>query len=597
MSNASQPLRFTNPILPGFYPDPSICRVGDDYFLVNSSFEYFPGVPIFHSRDLVHWRQIGHCLTRPSQLPLEGVRASGGIFAPTIRHHDGTFYMITTNVSAGGNFIVTTRDPFGEWSEPIWVAQGGIDPSLCFDDGHVYLTSTGQGQDPDNPSRMVAGIVQSEIDPATGKLLTEPRLIWAGTGGSYPEGPHLYHIEDWFYLMVAEGGTEFGHTETLARSRSPWGPWESCPHNPILTHRSTGEPIQGTGHADLVEAADGSWWLVCLGFRPVGVTRTHHLGRETFLAPVVWDSEGWPRVGEEGRIKLEMEAPCLAPVEWEAIPERDDFDGPTLGPAWNFMGNPSASDWSLTERPGWLSLNGNARSLDDGAGVAFVGRRQQHFNCDVDALLDFTPVSEGQEAGLVVWMSPRHYAALFVTHADGHRCVGVRRRIGSLTAEVARRPLPAGPVTLIVKAHRTVTQIGIQSDDQGLLVLDTFENSFLSSEVAGGFTGVYFALYATAGDSVGMPSAHFDWFDYRGLDGDDSLGLDTPMHRIIADPAALAIVARHVPEIDAGINAWAANSSLADWIGMSSTQFPATTLSAVAQELLYLTEPHSSESG
>ncbi len=588
MSDSSSRLSFTNPILPGFYPDPSICRAGDDYFLVNSSFEYFPGVPVFHSRDLWHWRQVGHCLTRPSQLPLKGVRASGGIFAPTIRHHDGTFYMITTNVSAGGNFIVSTRDPFGEWSEPIWVTQGGIDPSLCFDDGRVYLTSTGQGPDPDNPARLVAGIVQSEIDPATGKLLTEPRLIWTGTGGSYPEGPHLYHIGDLYYLMIAEGGTEFGHTETLARSRSPWGPWEPWPHNPILTHRSTNEPIQGTGHADLVEAADGSWWLVCLGFRPVGVTRTHHLGRETFLAPVVWDSDGWPRVGDGGRVKLEMEAPRLTPVEWEAAPERDDFDRPALGLAWNFMGNPSASDWSLTERPGWLSLHGNARSLDDGAGVAFIGRRQQHFNGEVKALLDFMPDSAGQEAGLTVWMSPRHYAALFVSFADGQRFVSVRRRIGSLSAKVARRPLPAGPITLFARAYRTVTQIGIQSDDQGVIILDTFENCFLSSEVAGGFTGIYFALYASGNGSNNVPAAHVDWFDYRGLEGSTQIGLDTPMHQIIVDPAALALVARYVPELANGINEWAAHSTLADWVSMNASQFPVDTLSALAQDLKQL---------
>ncbi|HRF46826.1 MAG TPA: glycoside hydrolase family 43 protein [Anaerolineales bacterium] len=585
MSDSSNRLSFTNPILPGFYPDPSICRAGDDYFLINSSFEYFPGVPVFHSRDLWHWRQVGHCLTRPSQLPLKGVRASGGIFAPTIRHHDGVFYMITTNVSAGGNFIVTTRDPFGEWSEPIWVAQGGIDPSLCFDDGHVYLTSTGQGPDPDNPERTVAGIVQSEIDPSTGKLLTEPRLIWAGTGGSYPEGPHLYRIGDWYYLMIAEGGTEFGHTEVMARSRSPWGPWEPCPHNPILTHRSTNEPIQGTGHADLVEAADGSWWMVCLGFRPVGVTRTHHLGRETFLAPVVWGSDGWPRVGDSGRIKLEMEAPHLTPVEWESAPVRDDFDRPELDLSWNFMSNPSASDWSLAEKPGWLSLHGNAASLDDGAGVAFVGRRQQHFNCEVNALLDFAPDRQGQEAGLTVWMSPRHYAALYITFADGQRFIGVRRRIGALFAEVSRQPLPAGPITLVARAHRTVMQVGIQSDAQGLVILDTFENCFLSSEVAGGFTGVYFALYASAGGSFEMPVAQFDWFDYRGLDGENSLGLDTPMHRIMADPAALAIVAQHVPGIAHGVNEWAAQTALADWVSMSAAQFPVVTLNALSRDL------------
>jgi xylan 1,4-beta-xylosidase len=276
---------YSNPILPGFYPDPSVCRVGEDYYLVTSSFEYFPGVPIFHSRDLIHWRQIGHCLTRPDQLRLAGVPSSGGIFAPTLRYHDGLFYMVTTNVSYGGNFYVFTDDPGGAWSEPVFVQQGGIDPSLCFDRGHVYFTSTGESS--------LMGIYQSEIDIKSGKKLTETRFLWSGTGGRYPEGPHLYHIGDYYYLMIAEGGTEYGHMETLARSQSPWGPFEPCPHNPLLTHRNESQsPIQGTGHADLVEAHDGSWWLVFLGFRPQR-WQYHHLGRETFLAPVTWSAAGW----------------------------------------------------------------------------------------------------------------------------------------------------------------------------------------------------------------------------------------------------------------------------------------------------------------
>ncbi len=579
-------MHFTNPILPGFYPDPSICRVGGDYFLVNSSFEYFPGVPIFHSRDLRHWRQIGHCLTRPSQLPLQGVGASGGIFAPTIRHHDGVFYMITTNVSAGGNFIVSTRDPFGDWSEPIWVAQGGIDPSLCFDDGHVYLTSTGQGPDPQDPSRIVSGIQQSEIDVATGRLLTEPRLIWAGTGGSYPEGPHLYRIGDWYALMIAEGGTEFGHTEVVARSRSPWGPWEPCPHNPILTHRSTGEPIQATGHADLVEAADGTWWMVCLGFRPVGLTRTHHLGRETFLAPVVWDDDGWPRVGDGGRVALEMEAPRLTSVTWEAEPHRDDFDSLELRPTWNFMGNPAPADWSLSERAGSLTLHGNAATLDYGPGVAFLGRRQQHFKCDVATELDFAPDHPGQEAGLTVWMNARHHAALRLSRVDGQRVLSVRRRVGTLATVIGQRPAPAGPIRLIARAQRSLIELGFLTHEGEPIILDAFETRYLSSEVAGGFTGVYFALYASNGGDAAMPSAHFDWFDYCPLDAAAALGLDSPMRAIVSDQAALAIVSRHVPALAAGgLNDWAANTPLADFVDMLSPQFPAATLSAIASEL------------
>lgn len=509
-------MTFTNPIIPGFYPDPSICRVGQDYFLVTSSFEYFPGVPIFHSRDLVHWRQIGHCLTRPSQLPLTGARASGGIFAPTIRHHDGVFYMVTTNVTGGGNFYVHTRDPFGEWSEPIWVAQHGIDPSLYFEGGRAYLTSTYVSDfpvpDEIDPARFQWGVQQSEIDIATGAIVDGPRPIWGGTGGKYPEAPHLYRIGDHYYLMIAEGGTEYGHMEVIARGDSPWGPWEPCPHNPILSHRSRQSPIQGLGHADLVEAHDGTWWMVCLGFRPNGYPPCYHLGRETFLAPVRWGVDGWPHVGEDGQIRVTMGAPSLAPAVWEQTPARDDFDAPQLGLGWNFIGNPRPESWSLTERPGALRLMGGA-ALDDGPPVTFVGRRQQHLACEAATLLAFAPADAGDEAGLTIWMNSRHHYDLYVTSIGGARHACVRRRIGDLAAVVASRPIGDGPVTLMVRADaaRYTFLCGVSGEDPAPLAGG--ETRYLSTEVAGGFTGVYIALYAAGGAAT--PPADFEWFDYR----------------------------------------------------------------------------------
>ncbi len=508
-----------NPIIPGFYPDPSICRVGEDYYLVTSTFEYFPGVPLFHSRDLVNWRQIGHCLTRPSQLPLPNVKPSGGIFAPTVRYHDGTFYMVTTNTTSGGNFYVHTRDPFGEWSEPVWVDQSGIDPSLFFDeDGSVYLTSTYINEplpdeiDPANPSW---GIQQSKIDIVTGKHLIRPRPIWSGTGGKYPEAPHLYKIGGYYYLMIAEGGTEYNHMETIARSASPWGPWEVCPHNPILTHHGYHSPFQGLGHADLVEAHDGSWWLVCLGFRPYSYPPYYHLGRETFLAPVRWDDQGWPHVGHQGRLPVEMEGSGLSPVEWERNDARDDFDGPALGLQWNFLGNPRARDWSLTERPGALRLLGNAARLDDGALVIFVGRRQQHFACEVAIRLDFEPSQDGEEAGLTVWMNPRHHYDLLVTRQNGRRCIAVRQRIGNLAAVVASEPIGAGPTTLSIRAARQSYTFGFSMNSVEVHTLATGETRYLSTTVAGGFTGVYLAMYATGNGQASRTPAFFDWFDYR----------------------------------------------------------------------------------
>src|SRR5262245_26506144 len=283
---------YRNPVLPGFYPDPSVARVGEWFYLVNSSFEFFPGVPIHRSRDLVHWEPLGYVLTRDSQLPLATAEPSRGIFAPTIRYHAGTYYMITTNVSHGGSFFVTAKDPAGPWSEPVSIAApGGIDPSLFFDDdGKVYLTSTGSAP----------GIYEAQIDVASGKLLTPQRIVWKGTGGRYPEGPHIYKVRGRYYLMISEGGTEYGHMVTIARASSPGGPFEPCPRNPILTHRDTqlNQPIQGTGHADLVEDGAGNWWMVFLAFRPQGGFYWQHLGRETFLAPVRWDAQGWPVVND-----------------------------------------------------------------------------------------------------------------------------------------------------------------------------------------------------------------------------------------------------------------------------------------------------------
>lgn len=255
---------YKNPVIPGFYPDPSVCRVGNDYYLVTSSFEYFPGVPVFHSKDLINWKQIGHCLTRDSQLNLDKCYFSAGIYAPTIRYHDGVFYMVTTNVSGSGNFYVSATDPAGEWSDPIWVKQGGIDPTLFWDDdGTCYFMSNGGFE---------GGTAISKIDIATGKLLSEPVTVWLGEGGRFPEAPHIYKKDGYYYLLIAEGGTEYAHAVTIARSKNIFGPYESCPSNPILTHSkrsAQNSPIQGVGHADLIQAHDGSWWAVFLGFRPI----------------------------------------------------------------------------------------------------------------------------------------------------------------------------------------------------------------------------------------------------------------------------------------------------------------------------------------
>lgn len=504
-------MRFNNPILSGFYPDPSICRVDDgsasgaDYYLVTSTFEYFPGVPLFHSRDLVHWQQIGHCLTRESQLPLQGTGSSGGIFAPTIRHHAGRFYMVTTHIQKG-NFYVWADDPAGPWSEAVWVDQGGIDPSLFFDtDGTVYFTSTGEGD-----------IRLSTVDIATGQRTSETVSIWAGTGGRYIEAPHLYRVGDYYYLIVAEGGTEYGHMETIARSNSPWGPFASSPRNPILSHRDRGShPIQATGHADFVQIPDGSWWAVFLAVRPQPVyPPCYHLGRETFLSPVSWSEDGWPVIGNDGYVELEMEGPVLPKHPWPPAPERDHFQGDTLGLEWNFRGNPVPHSFTL-EGEG-LELRGTGTTLDAPAGAAWVGRRQTLMNCRASTLLDFTPVYEAEEAGLTVLMNEQHHYEIFVRQGDAGREVAVRRRIGDLSAVVAAEPIGEGAVELSISADVARYRFGYRVGEGAVRWLAEGSTRYLATEVAGGFTGVYLGLYALGASVTESTPARFHWFEYAG---------------------------------------------------------------------------------
>ncbi|WP_217213445.1 glycoside hydrolase family 43 protein [Streptomyces sp. AC550_RSS872] len=490
----------TNPVIPGFHPDPSVCRVGDDYYLVCSSFEYFPGIPVFHSRDLVHWTQIGNALDRPAQLRLPAsMPSSGGIYAPTLRHHDGRFWLIVTNVAKGeGNMLFTATDPAGPWSDPVRLPEvKGIDPDLAWDeDGTCWCT--------------VAGGAQVRIDPYTGETFGSAHQVWAGTPGAQaPEAPHLYHIGAYWYLLIAEGGTERGHAVSIARGRTPTGPFEPCPANPVLTHRGTHRPIQNTGHADLVQGPDGSWWLVLLGVRPRGGTPGWHvLGRETFLAPVTWVGD-WPVVGEVPSV---LPAPAWPLVPGPAEEVRDDFDLSELRPQWISVRDRPAKHCTTKERSGWLTLRAGGASLDE-PDVVFAGRRQQHLSCRVRTRID---PAEGR-GGLAVRLDEEHHYE--IEAAEGQ--VRVLSRVGPFRTVVASRPVPAGPVVLRLDVSdappngpRTgpdVLTFGVEEPDGTFIPLGALDGRYLSTEVAGGFTGRVIGLYAAAG------TVHFDWFDYEPL--------------------------------------------------------------------------------
>lgn len=502
---------FDEPVISGMASDPSVCRVGDDYYLVTSTFEYFPGAPIYHSKDLIHWRLLSYSLSRRSQLPLLRLTRNGGVWGTTIRYHAGTFYMITTNKSEGqGNFFVYTKDPAGEWSDPVLLDQGGIDPSLFFDDdGKVYLTTGGA-------PNCAARICQSEIDIKTGKLLTDIKPLWSGTGGSSPEGPHLYKINGYYYLMIAEGGTEYGHSETIARSRSPWGPFESYLRNPILTHRNfKASPIQGTGHADLIQAHDGSWWLVFLAFRTAGGLY-HHLGRETFLAPVIWSADGWPVVNGNGTITPHLDVRTLPSNPWSVAANRDEFSQPKLSLAWDFVRNLESTRWSLSERSGWLRLKGATATLDDTeVPPVFVGRRQQHFDCEAATQVDFKPQRAGEAAGLALRMNDRHHYELGIRQGANGRELYLRYAIGNIRTVAATKAIGPGLVRLRVRAYPEFYRFSYAVSDGPFQDFGGVETRYLSSEVAGGFNGVFIGLFATGNGRESAAAADFDWFEYK----------------------------------------------------------------------------------
>jgi alpha-N-arabinofuranosidase len=505
---------YQNPIVPGYHPDPSICRVGEDYYLVNSSFEYFPGVPIYHSRDLTHWRQIGHCLTRRSQLDLEGAMPGvGGIYAPTIRHHDGTFYMITTNVSNPDpkrrNFIVTTRDPAGEWSDPIYIDARDCDPSLFFHEGKAYFTRSGNNQ--------------AFIDLKTGEL-SQQKQVLNDSWNAYPEGPHLFRVNGRWALTWAGGATYIQHKQMIAFSDNPWD--FPPPYKTILTHQDNSlSRIQALGHSDIVEDHLGGWWLVCLGIRVSDIhPPSHHLGRETFLAPIAW-VDGWPVVGSNGTLSLEMEADCLPEQPFKPEPARDDFNAPALRPCWNYVRNPVEKHYSLTDRPGWLRLTASPVTLTEVGNPTLLARRQEHMNGRFAALCDFRPL-EGEEAGLTIRVDEFHHYELAVTRREGRLCVIAKVTTNGLSSVVCQEPIPEGPVRLeiVANAYRYEFAFAAAGGAGEAVPLPTWRDEVaigrrhflstrhISAEVAAGFTGVMMGLYATGQGS----QAFFDWFDYEG---------------------------------------------------------------------------------
>lgn len=458
------------PVIPGFHPDPSVCRVGDHYFLVNSSFEYFPGVPIHASTDLLTWRQLGHVLDREDQFSPGGILDSGGIYAPTVRHHAGRFWVITTNVSDGpGQILVTAERPEGPWSDPVRIPHAvGIDPDLAWEeDGTCWLSWSGQSPASEQ------GILQARLDVITGELLSPISVAWRGTGGQFPEGPHLYFHDGWWYLLIAEGGTERGHSVTIARGPTPTGPFEASPHNPLLTARSTDLAVQNTGHADLVQRPDGTWAMVFLGVRPHGSTPGFHvLGRETFVCEVEW-IDGWPRIG--------------APIEPTPEPVVEELAGEQR-PFW-WVGAANAPTLRR-DGDGWM-----VGSPDD-VTERFEGRRQQHRLTTTTARLS-PGTSRG---GLEIRIDRAHRCSLQVSdnRVEAVAIVGGNEvPLGHLqihgAVDLVIRTLESDGPTGTTAEGPDLIVLGVRIDDE-FRELGRWDGRYVSTEVASGFTGRFIGI-------------------------------------------------------------------------------------------------------
>ncbi|MBN2490321.1 MAG: family 43 glycosylhydrolase [Planctomycetes bacterium] len=518
--------RIRNPVLRGFRPDPSIVRVGEDFYIATSTFEWFPGVEIHHSRDLVHWRLLGHALERTQQIDLRGTPCSAGVWAPDLTWRDGTFYLVYTHVRSarGGfvdahNYLVTAPALPGPWAEPIYLNSSGFDPALFHDDdGRTYLLNMLW----DHRARTKSGgIVLQEYDRQAQRLIGAPRVIFRGTDAGGTEAPHLYRHGGYYHLMTAEGGTWYEHGVTMARARTLEGPYLPDPGNPILTSRD--DPtlaLQKAGHASLVSAPGGELYLAFLCARPLPGTRLCNLGRETALRRCAWSEAGWLRLAGGGRHPvLEEEAPALPSHPFAAPPAREEFDGSALPAAFQTPRRPpEESGCSLAERPGWLRLRGR-ESLNSEFEVSLVARRVEAFGWEATTRLEFAPQSFQQMAGLVCFYDNRNYRYLRVSHDEelGRNVAVLSLDRGTLTIT---EPVALDPgAACYLRARFEGPSLTFHHSTDGRdwrQVGPVLEAGRLSDDHCRGFTGTFVGLAAQ--DATGARrQADFDFLECREL--------------------------------------------------------------------------------
>ncbi|WP_207424932.1 glycoside hydrolase family 43 protein [Desertivirga brevis] len=507
--------QYYNPIVAGYYPDPSVCRKGDTYYLVNSSFGFFPGVPIFKSKDLVNWKQIGHVLDRPSQLSLnEKQGISSGIFAPAISYNptNDTFYMITTDIGGIGNFYVTSKDPEKGWSEPVLLPEvRNIDPSFLFDDdGKAYIVHNDEPENgPDwNQQRSIR---IHEFDVATGKTIGKSKEILRG--GARPEdrpiwieGPHLYKINGYYYLMCAEGGTDSGHSEVVFRSKSPWGPYVAAKTNPILTQRDLAPNRENivacTGHADLIQTPKGDWWAVFLGTRPYTNNFVFNTGRETFLLPVTWEND-FPVILKKGEpvptiVSKKDLKPGTQPLTGN-FTYNENFEKDKLDHSWIFIRTPKQDFYKVNN--GKLAITPLAISTEETQSPSAILRRQQHTNFSAETQVEYTAKSENDFAGLVLFQNEKYQFLFGKTIIDGKESI-VLYRIEGKKEVLASKPLdgikPNTPVKLKVEGKGGAGDFLYSLDGKTWQTLaGGADMTNLSTQKAQGFVGTCIGLYAT----------------------------------------------------------------------------------------------------
>jgi xylan 1,4-beta-xylosidase len=505
---APAPGQYRNPILSGYYPDPSVVRVGADYYLINSSFTNYPGIPVFHSTDLTSWRQIGNAISRPSQFDFKALSSSRGIYAPDISYHDGLFYIVTTCVGCAGNVVMTATDPAGPWSDPTVLGFEGIDPSLFWDaDGKAYVVNNGDPREAPRYDGHRAIWIQ-QFDPATRTMVgARTRLVNGGVDISkkpiWIEGPHLLKRDNYYYLIAAEGGTGEQHSEVVLRATSVRGPYTPFDHNPILSQRqldpARAHPVTAAGHAKFVQTQQGDWWAVFLAVRPYAPDQWN-IGRETFLLPVTW-RDGWPSVLDEGKpIPFALAKPNLPAPARPSAPlsgdfgYTDDFTGNTLSPAWIGVRTPRAPLYAIERGALVLAPAGRLGELQDTP--AFVARRQQHHVASIATTVTYRPRHDGDRAGLVAYQSDESYLFFGVTRIDGRDVVALYLRAKSAQdVLVASAPLAADRVTLAMHADGGRMRFDYTVGAQSIQLASDIDISFLSTRKAGGFTGTVIGPY------------------------------------------------------------------------------------------------------